>query len=116
MKMIELMTRRNAMLRFTGLILVASLLFVALRSSRDVSAYTFLLKDKATGKIVPTATVSFSLYRDYPLLGHLKFLPNQFRHGLKNYSARTSNGIISLRSGYPGPEKWFLLKAGGYEE
>jgi hypothetical protein len=96
--------------------LVASLLCLALRSSHGLSAYAFLIKDKATWKIIPKATVTFTLNRDYPLLGQLTFLPNQFRQGWKNYSAKTSDGIIRMPTGYPDREKWFVLKAAGYEE
>jgi hypothetical protein len=110
------MHRANAILIFTGLVLVASLLFVARRSSYGGLEYKFLLKDRATGQTISNAAVSFTVYRDYPLLGRLTFLSSQFGQGSKSYNAKTSDGIIRLPTGYPDPEKWFLLKAEGYEE
>ena len=94
---------------------MAGLLFSVLLNPRP-SAFVFLLRDKESGTIIPTATVSFTLNREYPLLGRLTFLPSNFRGDWKTYSAKTSDGIIRLPSQYPGPEKWFFLKAEGYEE
>jgi hypothetical protein len=108
----RLRTRRLIVGLLTLLLVLVLSLVIGRQSS---TSFSFVLKDRLNGVTISNASVRFSVVRDFPLVGRLTFLPSDFRQRLRSYSVTTVNGIIRLPSGYPDPEKWFVIEAAGYD-